>query len=442
MNDRSGSRPTFVIVGLLVLALLAGLLAWRMVARHHMESARESFQTTVKELRLSLEHPPEVPPADDTVRWLRAAAALVEGECIDAAVKPLVSRSTDTWTAAEVKAARQCLAANREVLDLLHLAARCPGSNWGLEYSLDAEIPPLLDLLRCARLLAVSGGLHLKGDDSQATLGDVAALATVARSLEGEKQLICPLVGVAVEKLLLGLVGEAAMAGGVGPEEAASIEALLPRRDPIAAGREALAVETTILTAMFLDPDSGTLEKGGLEPDTAWGRVAVTVGSVLGIPWREVLVADLYHMGIQRLQVMGVPYAHLADAPPRRMSHSFPVNLVVPEEVFGGFNTHVLAGRMQETMAWRHLVRAGLALIRQAGSTGSYPEVLPPGFEAPQLYCECSLELEHRPDGSAVLFLPGAPELSEKLWSWPKAAAPYPFRWELPPPAGGKGVKR
>ncbi|GEM_PF-2780836 len=442
MNDRSAHRPVFVIVGLLVLALLAGLLAWRLVARHRLESAREDFQATVEDLHLSLGHPPGVPQEDNAARWLRAAAALVEGECIDAAVRPLGSRSTGTWTAAEVKAARQCLEANREVLDLLHRAARCPGSDWGLEYSLDAEIPPLLDLLRCARLLAVSGGLHLEGGDPQAALGDMTALATLARSLEVEKQLICPLIGVAMERLLLGLVGEAAARGGVGPEEAASIEALLPRRDLIAAGREALAVETTMLAAAFLDPDSGSLKESGLEPDTAWGTVAVTVGSALGIPWREILVADLYRMGIQRLEVMGIPYAHLADAPPRRMSHSFPVNLVVPEEVFGGFNTHVLAGRMQETMAWRHLVRAGLALIREAGSTGSYPEVLPPGFEVPQLYCECSLELEHGPDGSAVLFLPGAPELSAKLWPWPENAPPRSFRWELPPPAGGKGVKR
>jgi len=107
----------------------------------------------------------------------------------------------------------------------------------------------------------------------------------------------------------------------------------------------------------------------------------------------------------------------------------------VVQEIFGGFRTAVLAGRMQETMAWRHLARAGLALLQETGTAGTYPATLPPRFRAPQLFCERSLRLELRPDGGAVLFLPGAQEASKELWRGSLARPDSTFRWELPAPA-------
>jgi len=430
MNHRARTRPWFVIAGLIVLVLGAGLLFWRAGARHHVERARARFEAAVARFHLNLGHPASVPHRDNAATWLRAAADLVDRDCIRKSIKLWRGRAWVRWTPAERDDAAACVASNREVLDLLHRAARCSGSNWDLEYSLEGHTPPFLNLLYCARLLAISSSLHLAAGETDPALEDLTAMAAIARSLNQEKMLITVLSGSAMEGLFLSTVSDAISAGLIGAAQVPALEAMLPRSNLVTAAQAALGVETEMLVegspAMLRDPKSQPLNTAGV--------LMVHAGSWLGIPWRETLTADLYDLGTRRLELVVTPYAELHANPPAPMSPHFPSGLVVPKNVFKHPIVVSIAGRAQETMAWRTLVRAGLALLRAARSQGRYPATLPEPFETRQLFCDCSPKLEFHDDGSARIFLPGAQKLSDVLWSWTEQRGYHRLELHLPPP--------
>ncbi len=436
MNDRPRTRPVFVITGLVVLALAAGLLLWRAGARHRMEGARGRFTATAATYHLDLGHPPAVPRNDNVATWLRAAADLVDQDCVRSTINPLAGRPPTQWTPAERERAAACVASNREVLDLLHRASRCSASNWKLRFSLQARIPPVLHLLQCSRLLAASVVLHLDRGETTPAMDDLAAIATIARSFENEKQLISLLIGGASENLLLATIGDAIGAARLGVTQAPALEAMLPSRDLVMGLQEALGVEATINMKLALGISAAGFDDSSFAPATTAGNLLVHAGSLFGIPWRETLAADFYDLGTWRLHTVATPYVELRADPPEPISPHFPSGLVVPPSSFGPTIVITSAGRMQETMAWRDLTRAGLALLRQAAPTGHYPATLPEEFRGRQLFCNCPPTLELREDGSVRIFLPGAQELSDALWSW--AAKKHEFHHlvlELPAPA-------
>jgi len=434
VKDRHTTRPVLVIAGLLILALLTGLLAWRAAARHRMERQRDRFSATVRSLGLDLGHRPGVPAVDNAARWLRAATSLVNDTCIKASINPLAGKPAATWTPAQREGVVQCIESNREVLDLLHRAARCPGSDWELSLSLDAKVPPSLNLLQCSRLLGASATIHMDRGEVPEAMEDLAAMGTVARSLEEEKLLICTLVGVASENNLLSVLRHAVASGRIGPAQVAAAESLLPRTDLVKASRQAFGVETNALIGAVNDSPNDRL----FQPETKAGFLLLRFGPILGIPVRETLVADIYELGTRRLRLAETPYARLAAAPPAAAVVHFPANIVVPRRMFGNGLVWSFLGRIQETTAWRYLARVSLALIRQAGENGRYPDTLPVSLSRRQLFSDSSPRLELHADGSARLFLPKALELSDRLWKWTGKTAFHHLAWELPPPAGRK----
>lgn len=414
MTSQRRRRPAVVIVGSVVLALLVGLLLWRVVARHNLAVAQEAFKATAEKVGADLGHPPALARADNAVPWLRAAAALVDYGVVGGGLEPVAGRSPASWSADERAAVGRLLDDHGEAIRLLHRAAAAGGADWALGFSLEAPIPPLGGLLACARLLSVSAALHLEAGEQGAALEDLRALATIARSLEREKQMICPLVGAEAENTLLATVRSGIAAGRIGRREAAVLLEVLPHGDLTAALRNALGVETEV-RASYLS-----------------SHPPIGIGAWAGIPWRETVLAELYRLGALRLEEAGEPFASLAQHRLASLEVRFPLRLVMPQP-FGSLLG--VARRMQETTALRRLAVTGLDLIRDAARTGAYPATLPAGGEAPEPYCNCKLRLEARADGGAVLSLPGADELDKKRGGWAVRHEPARFSWELPDPS-------
>jgi len=422
-----------VAAGLIAVLLLAGLLVWRVAAQRVARKARDRFHATVERLHLDLERRHAAPRSENAATWLRAAASLADEECLTKTVEALAVRPPSSWSGQERRAASSCLQANTEVLDLLHRASRCSASNWELDLTLTARKPPLIQLLHCSRLLAISASLHFDRGERDEAMEDLAALATVARSLEPEKQLICPLVGVVSENLLLTALGRQVGAGRIGPAQAETVEAMLPTTDLVRVAQQALGAGTRAFVTSVSRWRNRTWETAAAS-DSVFSVLLVRLGSSLGIPWRDAVVTASYDAGVLRIETVATPYPKLLAAAPPSFRAPFPANHVLSKSAFALHLLPSLAGRMQETMAWRHLAHAGLELLRTGAREGRYPGTLPAAFRTVEPFCNCSPRLELHPDGSARLELPGARKLVNELWSWTTEKSYHRLEWQLPAP--------
>ncbi|OYW07230.1 MAG: hypothetical protein B7X11_00170, partial [Acidobacteria bacterium 37-65-4] len=255
-----------------------------------------------------------------------------------------------------------------------------------------------------------------QGDWTNYRLG-VVELACIGASLERESPFIAQLVGVAAERIMF----DAILAGVREPRTVRialqGLDATIPGIDLVTAWRQGLGY-------LGAGVHSGAIELRDMFPPMGQTHVAVSVPSP-----EEYLRIVLSIEGLAA-EPLGLDMA-LVD----RLEKSKQIGNRRPL-------ADTLAGslvRYQSILSLRRLARLALALRLEDLDKGQYPETLAawPEALAPDPLTGGPLRYERRADGSAVISVPGADELFNKI---NELKTSVPFTWELPPP--GKAVAK
>jgi hypothetical protein len=201
-------RTLIAFAGLAGFVLFVSLGA-RVYGAVKLDKASARFEREVGPLNLLTFVRPELPPEENAVTWLRPGVLAIVLFPQDRAVLGKVSgKATAEWTVEERDALGRILERNELALGILARARSLRQSNWDVSYEKgnDAKLPDLLAAVNAGKLVAARGRLALERGDREAALESVEILGTLARSHQREQVTIMLLIGVALERLQLGLV--------------------------------------------------------------------------------------------------------------------------------------------------------------------------------------------------------------------------------------------
>ena len=414
-------------LGVVLVLVLAGGLAVRVygkrrlaVAETHRAAALAPY--TAKDLSAL-----PVPENENAAVFLRAGAlALVTTTAEAGLVGQAALKPAAQWLPEERAAVERSIAANAPALQLLQRGANLSRSSFGptaadLQSGMDSRTLPLLALVRAARLCVADGRLALDSGDEVRLLRSAGVLAAIGRSLDAEAPLIAKLIGIAAERMFLGLVRQAAATPAMAPRTLDALDRLVGTSDLRTEWRRALAAEHALWTAA-----GGESKRGGDDPgeDAGWGLGGLR-RLVLG-PLQEALAVEAL---ADLAPAIDAPYAGESERPSATLGGigrywtSLTAAPVVP-------NLRNSAGRLQATLSQRRMARIALALRLHAASTGSLPDSLasiPESAGADPFNGE-ALHYVRRADGSGLLELPGAEAAYKEMTH---VANSCPFSWEI-----------
>ncbi len=403
------------IGGVAAVIALAVLLGVRVHARSAEQSLESAFREQVGPLDPAAYASAIVPDGENAAIWLRSAAAALT---LPKADKDLVGtlswiRNSETWSPEQRTAFDHLVSRNAPALDLVEKAAARPRSSYllsGLEAAkIDTPIP-LLDLIWLGRLINERAHVAIAAQDWATYRLSVGELACVGASLERESPLIAQLVGVACERMM----AEAILGGVHAPladrPALDRLDILIPDVDLASAWKHALG-------SLGADVYSGSVDLHDLF-DAASTKV------VMSVPTREEYLRMV--LGIARLAARPMG---LDDALAARLEKSKQIEKGRPPGDY--LATSIV--RYQSILSLRRLARLAIALRLQALEAGGYPDSLAawPEAAAPDPFTGGALAYERRADGSAVVSVPGAENLFNRineLKSW------ITYTWELPAP--------
>ncbi len=403
-------RWTLRVVGVVLVVALAALLVVRVYWGRRLASAERDLREQLGPLVASAFESPRIPDSDNGGIFLRAGS---EALILLGNDKPLVNEMSTTppesWTESQRADLRRIVADNRPVLELLHRAVGLKKSNLGIADSAakmvkPGQIPSLLKVLSVQRLLYADSLLALQGHDLARAVANAEAMSAMAAALEREPLLVAELVGVACEKMLLGVIQGAAASPDLDGAGTSRLEQAFVQIDLRVAWKQLMA--------------RVALDRLGAGASGRFEGVERVVDLLL--PGRYDAPAMEYC--VKLVNVMDEPYG--TDL--RRKAVATP---------FATPNLVRAAARNQVVLSQRRLARIALALRRQALETGAYPSSLSsfPEASTNDPFTGGQLFYTVRSDGSAQLSVPDG----EKLWDQanPEVHNPGPFTWELPAPA-------
>ena len=411
---------------LLLLALAAGVLLPLCGRVRFARAAGELEALFGRELVFDLarlETPP-LPPYENAAEWLLDGVA-----SIDLSEEELERRNEATdlprseWSVELEESVRALLDKNRLALETLHAAADIERSDYGIRYrdGSAARIPNLLAFLSAAKLLHLEGRVAFADGDVAGGLAAAKAVARIATSLDQEHFLIMPLIGLAIERMLLRLLGEVLETTGPwarGPALLSELAALIPTADRAAKTRELLVIDCTRWSLEVRDgtefqeypPGVRYLFGHWAAADVLFGcrqmvaRISVPFGRD---PERFMTSAETSRLLGQRLlevvvriPSIGIPVAELMnldEGVPRALGGAVP--------------------KFQRVASERQLVRAAFILRRHGVAGGSYPRQRPELAELtrPDPYTGRLVVYRRGDDGSLDLELDGAARLWAEL---------------------------
>lgn len=364
---------------------------------------------------------PAIPDADNAAAWLQAGSGAVKRSDEERqAVAEANLVPYEMWSPKLRAAVRESLDRHRGGLETLHMAAGLERSSYGIDYSkgVQARLPDLLDLLDAARLLELEARVALADGREQQTLTALATMTSLSRSLGEESTLITALVSIACERMQLTAAAEVAASGQ--PWVAGDLDQLEHTVSD--------ADGATMIGRVF-DAWAAVMEQhlNGLPLDATSdrGQLEASLGGVT-----RAVVADTRAELLRRL---ATPYGR----DPAGLTASAPGTLLGTHQDdvgadMDGFTKAI--GRLQSIQAQRQLVRAAIAMRREALEHGAYPAQRPAigDLTGPDPFTGRRLLFQPQPDGSLVLALDGGVELLEQVIVKPAARTVLPIRLPAP----------
>ena len=377
---------TMAIVMMLVVAAHAGLTA---ILSARTSRAEREFVARWGPLEMASHRPAAVEEAANAARAVLAAAKLVAlpTSPVDATARLYEGFAAGTegnLTAADRDAIRSVVRANTPALLILDEAAARPGSNWEIHYEwgIEAEVPPLLDILQLAKLNAAAGRLAVEDGQLDDALVALRRGGAIARSLEAEPIVIVQLVRMAVTRLDARLMRLILGRLDPGPERLADLASLVKDDRPRQRTQQAMLAEAKALTGMFT-ARGGAARFGGREPHSGsmlnFGMVRAVV--------RPYLLAEeriwLERMS-GRIARLDVPRHDRPSTEPEPRLRAWDILVRVIESDAGA-----VIDRADLAEARSGLVRVAIAIERHRAARGHAPaalaELVPEYLEAAPL---------------------------------------------------------
>jgi hypothetical protein len=358
----------YLLVGIaLVVGLgLFGALAIHLYGAHRLADVSRRYEREVGPLSVRAFVRPKVAVEENAVTWQRPgvlAAVFFPGD--QALVGSLSARPFSDWSRDDASSLEAVLARNGPAIELLEHARGMRASNWEIAYDqgTTAKIPNLLAAVNAAKMLAARGRLAHGRGDRETAIVTAETLGALARSHEAEPSTIVLLIGLAIERLQLGLVHEL------------TASAITSRDD------------LDRLDASLCDEDLSGAVRHTIRGDAA--AIVHDVGSE-----SESMLTSLHtalHRRIRRVLANVVAAVALEAHRAAEKNVGGPVIAPLPDtstdEEGGGWwnrlanvyapNVASVSARATATASARDLARLAIALRRAASVDGRYPATLP-----------------------------------------------------------------
>lgn len=398
------------LVALLVAALAAGVRFWGV---HRLEQARLQFEAEVGSTDLAGYILPPLSREENAAVWLRAGAEAVVPAGDSDLIARLSGPDIGAVPAEDLAAGEELMTRNGAAFELLERARGLSESTFGVRYDqgFDAELPPLIELLKAARLIRADGRLALAGGESERLRRDLDILDAMSEALARESFLIASLMGLAIDRLWVATVHDVLTSGQDDASLLQSLERELGQRDRREVLRRSLAAEGAALLAA----------RGG--PETIGG---MSLGNRISLYlWEPYQLAGLLrlHSDLSR-----AAEGTWAEARGRFANGSQGRSSTVAKILFP--NLLATIDKLQANELARRLAAAAVALRLEVLATGSYPQSLEPTPDDP--YAGGSILYERRADGSVLLSAPDAMRLWQQDNSGVVEHQRPPFDWLLP----------
>lgn len=199
------------------LALFASLIVLALVlllpiyAGSRYESARREFEERIGPLRFETFTLGQVPEEENAADWILEATRVLNLETADlTALKRLIRMPVAEWSEEDRAAAEDVADSNADALRLLDRARTCPQATYRIDYEagVNAQIPPLIEILKTARLALLDAKIGAADGDPGRLQRGFEILETTTASLTAESTLITTIVSLAAYHLLLEAIQE------------------------------------------------------------------------------------------------------------------------------------------------------------------------------------------------------------------------------------------
>jgi hypothetical protein len=407
-------RRLAIAAAVLIVLVLAALAVARWWGQRRLAQATAQFEQTSGPLDPSRFLLPEVPDEDNAATWLMAGAqAIVIPEVATTAWNEGLEVRIDEWTPEILSSAESLIESNEPGFELLTRALPLEESTFGIHYDegVDAEIPPLIELWRAARLIRLDARLAmLEGDRDRVSRG-IALLDRLSRSLLQESFLISALIALSTERLILDTTLDVVRWPETDRALILDLQTRVAALDPIALLRRALCSEATLAATTSLGKrysgDVGFLVRQQtrfVEPFMAATLLEgyMEMSSLLAEPFATIREYYFSKDGLPAWNVYGILLPNLLDA----------------------------IGRAKAIETGQVLALEALRLRLVCLQTGTYPTSL--GIEIVEPFAGGPILIERAPEGGLDLAAPLALALWSELYEGGDQVKPPPLTWRLP----------
>ncbi len=417
-------RRLAVVAAIVVVLLLAALLAFRWWGQARLKSATTAFEQEIGSLDPSRFLLPALPDEENAAVWLLAGAqAIVITSDAKAAWIEGLSVPLDSWTPELRETVGELVESNEPGIELLMRALPLEMSNFGIRYDegLDAEIPPVIELLRAGKLIRLDTRLAVRGGQIERLGRDIAVLDNLARSLGRESQLITALITLSLDRLLVETAQEVVQSGLAEPALLRDLHFRLQDRDRVELLRRAFASEASLVATTSADqllPENASVVSKASSWFVEPPYIALMLeghaelAAILNAPF--VTIREYYNseQGLPAWKVFGFLLPNLLDA----------------------------IGKVKAYETSRWLALESLKLRLKCLEQGGYPSRLEAGsakldLAVPDLrepYAGGTLVIEMTEDGQPILSAPEAIDLWGREYPEPQTVKAPPLVWKLP----------
>lgn len=360
-------KAVLVVLGAIVAVVFVGSLSMRAFGAMKLRSATARYEREDGSLSLLSFVRHRIPVEENSVTWLRPGVlAVVLFPTDRALVGSLAAKPASTWTPDELAKIETLLERNQPAFEILSRARGLTASDWEIPYQNgnQAKIPDLLAAINAAKLLSTRGRLALAHGDRETAVATAEILGALAKSHERESLTIVLLIGVAIERVQLGLVQEIATSPAID-------------RDTLDRLREALCDED--LAAGFrrtLRGEAASLRRE-LDSDEYLDRLPRVIPRALVAGLADLAAAAALEGRLEFADFTGPIRAPIASEDAEREKAGWWRKLVM----LYGPNIGNAAARGVAVSSARTLTRLALGLRRDALVNGSFPPSLEPPID-------------------------------------------------------------
>ena len=207
-----------VVISLLLVLLLAIVGGWivRLIGESRLLAAQERFEADTGSLSLADYGLPNLADEQNAAVWLKAGAELVE--IPDGGLETMAEvrdQEIGGWSVETLTAAAGLIESNQEAFEQLERCVDLEDSSFAFSYEdgFSAVMPPMMNLFRSARLVAMDLRLALAVEEPERVSRDLQILGQLSLALSRESFLVSALLHLGVERLYLGAISDVMQAG-------------------------------------------------------------------------------------------------------------------------------------------------------------------------------------------------------------------------------------